>query len=391
MQHLGRQAHLTGWVGGQVLHLAGRLTDEVVGFLGPATSALAESGVGQTLLAQEPRDEHLLRRIDPSVELVLVPAQFAVTRRWAHTWSTVRRLAARHRALRAVHLHGFVPGLIAPFALRQLARSVPLVYSPHSSKAIGSLSLLGRPLWWMTRPVLSTGLAGGQAIASTSADVGAWRSLSSHEVAVAESPIEDGFFELERAESPERLVVVGGTMLANEMADMLAQLQVLLGDDEVGLRFVWAGGPLSASARERLKAANIAVVPAADAQARMDCLAQAWAFVAPPSGLGFPAHLAEAMAAGLPCVAVSTPYHLSLIRHGDTGLVGNSVAELAACLLDLVERVERRQALGANARREAMSRFTVAQFRDSFFSAYEQSVAPTSGPRVMAGARLELK
>lgn len=117
-----------GLDGGQVLHLAGRLTDEVVGFLGPASRALAEAGVRQILLAQDPEHRRLLDRLDASMELELIRHDITATGRWIHTLASVRRIVARVGPLTAVHLHGFVPGLLAPYALRRLGRDVPLVF-----------------------------------------------------------------------------------------------------------------------------------------------------------------------------------------------------------------------------------------------------------------------
>lgn len=361
--------------GGQVVHLAGALTGSVIDFVGPLTTALAEAGARQVLLAHEPADARLIERLDPSVELVLMRGDQPRLRRWMLTLSMVRSVLGRATALRAVHLHGFLPSLIAPYALRRIGQDVPLVYSPHSSKAIGSLKLLGRPLWWLTRPLVPRAPKRARAIANVTADVGAWRGLSHQAVDVVESPIAQEFFSVDHREAAFPLVVTGGSALPAEAADVLAQLQVLLHVEASSLRFAWIGATPGRPAAERLRAAGIESVEAPGAIDRSRRLAEAWAYFAPADTVGFPTQLGEAMAAGLPCLALDTPYHRSLIREGETGLLFRTVPEAVSCLARLTESSELRHRLGSQARREASSRFTERRFRDSLFAAYEQSVS----------------
>lgn len=360
--------------GGHVVHLVGRLTESVVDFIGPLTAALAEAGAHQTLLAHDPADKRLLDRLDPSVELLLVRDDIPTLRRWMGTFSTVRSVIGRASSLRAVHLHGFLPSLIAPYALRRLVEGVPLVYSPHSSKAIGSLKLLGPPLWWMTRPV-GPQLHRGRAIANVAADVLAWRGLSRQAVDVVESPIAQGFFGIKDGEAPLPRIAAGGSALPAEAADLLAQLQVLLDDEDASVRFEWIGAAPARSPAERMRAAGIESVAAADVSERARRLAGAWVYLAPADIAGFPTQLGEAMAAGLPCLARDTPYHRSLIRDGETGLLFRTASEAVTSLRLLLGSGELRQQLGSQARDEAASRFTERRFRDSLFAAYEQSVS----------------
>lgn len=374
MQQRARSDAFVDMEGGQVLHLAGRLTDEVMGFLGPTTRFLREAGARQLLVAQEPDQPRLLIGLDPSVELRLLRADLRAPH-WVQVGSMVRRLVERAEGvLRAVHLHGLVPGMLAPYVLRPLGRDVPLVISPHSSKAIGPLRMVGRPLWWMTRPLTSTG-SPTRAIATVSADVGGWRELSSGPVDIVEGPVHQAFFGVSRTEATTPRIVAAGTTLDRSAADLLAQLRILLDDDEGTIRFEWLGHSPTPAVSAVLRAAGISSVESAGPTERAAALAGAWAFVAPCGGAGFPSQLGEAMAAGIPCVSLDTPYHRSLVRHGETGLLYRTPAEAFAALEQLSCSPSLRRDIGERGRREAAARLTESQFRQALFAAYEHSVS----------------
>src|SRR6058998_3797048 len=101
---------------GVAVHLAGRMTDLVFGFLRPATAALAASGVKQVIvLIDAPEYRHLLPQFDSAVQLVLSPDEGSAWRRWQRL-AQVFRGATERDDLRAVHLHGFVPLLVCACA-----------------------------------------------------------------------------------------------------------------------------------------------------------------------------------------------------------------------------------------------------------------------------------
>ena len=96
-----------------------------------------------------------------------------------------------------------------------------------------------------------------------------------------------------------------------------------------------------------------------------------WLYVAHGRARGFPLHLAEAMAAGLPCVAIDSPMHRSLLRHGDTGLLCSDGEDMLRQVARLVDDRDLRAAMGRAARREAEQRFVQARFRDELLAAYD--------------------
>ncbi len=370
---MDQAAALPALQGGQVIHLAGKLTEDVVGFLGPLTAALADSGARQVLVAHEPREPGLIARLDPSVEVHLLPSGRSAARRWIGTWCELRALLADARALRAVHLHGFLPALLAPYALRGAVADVPVVHSSHASEALGTLRALGWPLWWMTRPVGRR--HSGRAIATVPTDVQRWRSLSAQPVDFVERPVSSAFFEVERLEAPSPLVAAG-TVGRPDGSGMVAQLKVLLNDDEASLvDFKWIGAAPGVRTAARLRAAGVDVVDAGDDETRAAHLAQAWVYLMPACGKGFPLQLGEAMAVGLPCVAVDTPTHRSLIRDGESGFLCKTTEDVVVRLRQLLGSRELRERIGQQAQLEASGRLTERCFRDSLFAAYESSVS----------------
>lgn len=352
---------------GRVLHLVGLITDEVFSFLGPATRTLSSAGVPQTvLMLDDARHRHLLPGFGEDIELVFTPTFSSRVRSWLAFLDALLGLM-RTQPPKAVHLHGFLPCLVGTYALRKLGIAVPLFYSPHGSKSL----VLFRPasavlLRWMAPSADKPNLA------SIAGRHGEGRSLSdlTHDtVRVIESPVDTVFFAAQRHETARPLIVTGSGSHGPRGAELFAQLAVLLGANDLGLSFNWIGetDPLSA---QRLAAAKVSVSGPVASTERASRLAAGWIYVAVPGVRAFPLFLAEAMAAGLPCVAFDTPAHRDLIRDGETGFLCADAPALLQRITELIDSPELRQRMGADARAEALARFAEPQFRDSLMDAY---------------------
>jgi glycosyltransferase involved in cell wall biosynthesis len=358
---------------GRVVHLVGRVTDEVFSFLGPATQALAESGVQQTVvLVDDLRFRHLLPRFHDSVELVLTPAARNPVRRWQWALEAFREVL-RAGPTKVVQLHGLLPCLIGAWVARRSGIEVALHYSPHGSTSRGPLASAGTLLRWIAwpgvpqRPALATLAAEGQAEATP----------PRHPVDLVESPVSAEFFAAARNEARRPLVVTGNHINNPRSAELFAQLAVLLGGEDLGLGFNWVG-TVDHGSMVRLKAAQVGVFQARTASERASRLAAGWVYLAPGGTSGFPSLLVEAMAVGLPCVAVDTPYHRDVIRHGETGYLCRTEQEIVHCIAQLIDSQELRLQIGQAAREEAQQRFGETTFRDSLFAAYDLPIE--SGP-----------
>jgi len=352
---------------GVVVHLAGRMTDLVFGFLGPATAALAATGVKQVVvMIDAPQFRHLLSQFDARVEIVPLPDDRLAPRRW-------RRLARAFGStverddLRAVHLHGFVPWLVCAFSAGA-RRDVPLYYSPHGSKSLDAARLFTRPALWATRAAFVPLVE--RSIASIAAEASTLQALLGHPVAVLEPPVDRRFFAQRRREAPAPLIVTSGRIEDPRSAEQVLQMAVLLGGEELRLSFNWIG-PVDAVSAVRLKAAGVGVAGVTGIAERAARLAAGWVYVAHGRSRGFPLHVAEAMAAGLPCVAIDSPMHRSVLSHGQTGMLCSDGEDMLRHVARLVDDGELRRRLGRAARREAEQRFAASRFREQVLAAYE--------------------
>jgi len=351
---------------GTVVHMTGRMTDQVHGFLGPATAALSASGVKQVVvLVDAPEFRHLLPRFDASVDLVPLPHERLAWRRWLGLARLFFQTIGRPD-VRAVHLHGFMPMVIGMLMLLcRGKRRVSVYYSPHGSKSLGALRMLTRPALWATRAALLP--LSERAIASVPVEASA---LAGFDAAVIEMPVDSVFFNAARREATAPLVLTSGRIEAPRVAELVVQMAVLMGGEDLKIHFEWIG-PVDVVSAARLKAAGAVVSPITQAEERAQRLSSGWVYVAHGRSRGFPLHLAEAMAAGLPCVAIDSPVHRGLLRHGETGFLCADAESVWRHVARLVDDPALRARLGRAARREAEQRFAHARFREALLEAYE--------------------
>jgi glycosyltransferase involved in cell wall biosynthesis len=355
-------------VPGRVVHLLERFTDEVFDLLGPTTAALSQSSVDQVVVVVDsPSRRALLARLDDSIELVLVPPQDDLITQWrslgiafAHTLG--------ERPVKAIHLHGFAASLIGEVALRKVPQAVPIFYSPHDSRTlhplrwVGTLARLVAGMFLPRRDAL--------AIGHGAPEVRALHGLSHQTVRLVEGPVSAPFFEVTGAPARHPLIIAASRTHNLRGVEAFDQLAVLLGGGVLHLSFNWIG-PVNEVSSARLKAANVGVFEAGDDAERASRLAGGWLYVALGGNRGFPLCLAEAMAAGLPCVAIDTPFHRDMVRHGETGYLCRSQTEIIDRIAQLIDTPRLRQRMGRAARTLARERFSEASFREALLSAYQ--------------------
>jgi len=352
---------------GRVVHWVGGLTDEVYSFLGPATEALAERGMAQTVIAFEDASSRRLRPLfSDAVQVVLVGPSGGPVRDWLHSLRAVRE-AVLSRQVTAIHLHGLRPSLGSTLLAPALHRGVQLYCTPHASKAL-SAPAYATALWrFVSRRVWRR--SSQRIIATMAGEFRALAATTRNAVDLVESPIADVFFEAPHREAPDPLVVTGARTPNQRCARLLAQLAVLLNDQSLRLEFDWIGA-LDPSSALRLKAAGVQVIEAGGDAERAARLGAGWIYLAGDGMRGFPVFLAEAMALGLPCVAFDSAYHRDLIRHGETGFLYRNGEQVLYHMARLLDSAALRARIGAAAREEALRRFRGEPFRQSLFCAY---------------------
>lgn len=353
--------------GDHVVHLVGRLTDAVFSFLGPVTAVNAERGIRQTVILMDaPAYRHLLPRLHPSIRLVLTSATAAPLRRLIDSHAALLT-AVQAQPTVAVHLHGMIPALLGIYAARVKRLPQAMIISPHGSRSFASVAPIRGMATWLLRP--SASKPPKLIIANSAADAKLLARLTDEPVQLIESRIDAEFFLAPRREARRPLLLTGSRAHDATAPALYAQLAVLLSEDALNVSCNWHG-TADADSLARLAAANVAVYDASTPPERAARMSSAWIYIALPGDHGFPVFLAEAMAAGLPCVVWDTPAHRELVTHRETALVCDTHQTLLTCVAELIDSRDERERLGAAARAEARERFDDQRFRDSVNSAY---------------------
>ncbi|WP_425259325.1 glycosyltransferase family 4 protein [Rubrivivax sp. RP6-9] len=353
-----------------VVHLVSQLDADIVHLLGPATAALARSGSAQTVvLIDHPGSRPWLTQLDASAALVLVAAQRNPVAQWRALGAAFAACVAEQRP-QVVHLHGFVACLLGERVLGALDSSTPAFYSPHGSSALGTLRPLATLAHLLGRS--GRGAATARAIGHGTAEADGLQGRLHRSVALIEGPVDRAYFEVGAHAARHPLVVSASRAGDVRGAEAFDQLAVLLGGDALGLAFNWIG-PVDAVAAARMHAAHVGVFSTQVHTERATRLAAAWMFVALASGRGFPLCLAEAMAAGLPCVALDTPAHRGVVLHGVTGYLCQDQAEVIARIAQLADAPGLRERLGLAGRALSLERFGQHRFEDTLLAAYGAS------------------
>ena len=350
---------------GRVVHVVGRVTDEVFSFLGPATHALGRTGRDQVVvMIDDAHHRHHVAGLHESAELVMAPRLLNPIRQW-RAMRDACHAAMGAAPLHAVHLHGFLPGLVGAQAVRAIGANVPLFFSPHGSRAIGALRGLSRLGSSLTRALLRS--ARSAAIVNVPRETQAFAHWESAEL--VESPVGEVFFAAVRNEARHPLIVTGGRAQGVRSAELLAQLAVLLSGEDLRIGFNWIG-TVDEVSRVRLKAAGVGVFDIATDAECARRLAAGWVYLAPGETRGFPLFLVEAMAAGVPCVAFDCVQHREVIREGETGYLCQSTHDMIARIAMLIDDPALRLRVGAAAKADAALRFGETEFGVKLLAAY---------------------
>jgi hypothetical protein len=327
--------------GGRVVHLVGAVSDDVFRFLARATHTLAGAGVEQSVvMIDHLRHRQHLTSFHANVDLVFSPAHRNPMTRWREMAQAFRRVLAAGPP-RVVHLHGLLPCLLGAYVVRRESVTAPVFYSPHGVR-LASLLAAARSDVTAPRPPMD----------------------------LVESPVTGAFFDVPRNEARHALVVTASRAQDARSSESFAQLAVLIGGEDLRIAFNWIG-PADPVSRTRLNAAGVGVFDTADDAERASRLAAGWVYVALVNGRGFPLFLVEAMAAGLPCVAIDSARHRDVIRSGETGYLFSSQTELLEHVARLIDAPALRQQIGDAAREEARRRFSELKFHDRLLAAYE--------------------
>jgi glycosyltransferase involved in cell wall biosynthesis len=170
-------------------------------------------------------------------------------------------------------------------------------------------------------------------------------------------------------------VVVGSLARLDEIKGLDVLLDAVAPLDTVDVVLVGEGperGALDAQARRLGLGDRLRFEPwSDDARALLPSFD---VFVLPSRNEGFPLSILEAMLAGIPVVATDVGSVAEAVVGGRTGLVvaPDDAAGLRAALAELVADPERRAAMGAAGRADALERFTAATMARQYEALYDE-------------------
>lgn len=352
-----------------VVHFAGLLNERISTFLAPTTQVISLTGLHQVVIAiDDERSPRCYDKLHPSVEIVRVSiANRSSLAGWQALTAQFEHVI-RQRSLYAVHLHGFRSCLLGGLVLATHRNSVRILYSPHSSKSLGRLRLLGTLLSRSLQTACA--LLEQTPVANSRSEAQILSKLTKRSAELIEHAVENEFFHAFRNDiGRTALVVTSGEAQTERKVDLFTQLAVLLGREDPPVRFAWIGnaGP---SARAKLRAANVRVFKTVDDSERARYLSQASIYIQTLPTDDFPLTVAQAMAVGLPCVVAEGRMHRDVITHGENGFICTNEQEFIERIALLTGSRSERDRIGIAARAEAMRRFTKQHFRESLLRLY---------------------
>jgi glycosyltransferase involved in cell wall biosynthesis len=361
----------------RVVHAIGELTDSVARFLFPAATSLHRAAVRQYVLVLkgDGQREALERRLPPGTSITVIPDGAGLVRR-SHEWLAALKHIRALGTLDVVHVHGATAlGLLAGSGGVHSARR--LVYSPHGAWDLRpSAQWRARASALLMLPIRK--LPHGWVMSCHDKSVMAADRKAPERLAVVCPPLPQAF-QLTRPLPPTPPIVLAASAgKSKPAATAVAQLGVLAAHGTTDAPVFQWSGPCDAPAARILTAAGVRIHRDEDPRARAARLSRAVAFVSPCADDGYPWHIAEAMACGVPVVALDTRRNRQLVDDGVTGFLCRTVEDMLTPVFTLIKRPEVRRSLGDAARHRVMSEFGRESFARRLLEAYGLPLAEPS-------------
>lgn len=360
-------ARLETSVDGLTVHVVGRITESVSSFLLPTLKAMQANGRMQALLYVADRyGAETVTHVPAEVAKLPVHDGSTMLSRANALYQALARLSRRHRVT-VLHVHGLLPCLAAARWLRSGDdREIDVLFSPHSSRALMAPFWMRRVIGQILR--LGMGRTKRHVIVSLQPEADLLAPFGSGPAQVVECPVSSIFFQIPRKEARRPSIMSCNLDGQRSAVERYARIAVLLNDERLGISFNWVGRA-DAGIAAILKAAGIGQFATSSDEQRAQRLSSAWIYLAPIEERGFPVRLIEAMAAGLPCVALDSPVHSSVLDDCVTGYLCADQDQLLKRVAELLDSSQVRWAMGAAARRAAAERFAEDVFSRHLLSA----------------------
>jgi hypothetical protein len=347
-----------------VLHVVALRDEVALPTLRRAAQVVATAGVPQVLLTLD------AGRSPDRAWLAELPAEVS-------TVHCARLLLGKVRALQielarissdavpyTIHLHGLTACVLGWRALKGSSLETRVLYSPHwtAFRLSWASILLGRFFRLGLTPIHSSA-----ALAGSFTEARALSRLLNRSVDVLPYTASDVFFESPRTQATPAFVVASGS--GAEAVDTIARLCVLFNSREARVPFAWLGSAARVNA-SKLRAANVQLLDGVEDAETARVLSRASLYLHLSPYEHEPHVVAQAMAAGVPCLVSDTLAHRAVIRHGETGYVCTSERDFVERMTVLLRDGAERKRLGEAARVEAEARFTLRHFESAVLRAY---------------------
>ena len=359
-----------------MLHVVGRVTESLASFLHPSLAHLDDRGLVQHVLwLDDGRLPAVMRVLPPGVGVTAVRVGRHETGGWADLRRALQGLL-RQPGVRYVHFHGLRPWLVGLSIGGAAQTHRPACFvSPHGSRLLPLLPWfmrLERHLPWCRRRPATTIISTSEVETRRLGAVGL-------DVVGGVGVVDEAFWQAPRREAAHPCVIGGAYPPSREGARRLAWLAVILSDLAPGIEFRWLGRTAPALG-DQLHAASVHCPAWGQTREVLRAMDGAWVFVASQADPRWPLMLAQAMAAGLPCVAVRTPQHMALTENGRAGLLVDDDAGLLEAVGALLDNPALRQRLGQTARESAAARYRIHYLRSELRRGYDALLQEVGDP-----------
>jgi glycosyltransferase involved in cell wall biosynthesis len=331
---------------------------------------LANAGAKQMVLysqrAETPVD--LVELFPAGVEFMQVPAARGLHLGFIRNFSQALRRLADEWKPDVVHLHSSKAGFVGRFALAALRSKVNVLYSPHGLSFLDpdrtARNAVFKSLEYLAAKTPSTAVACGCSEAQLLS------ALSGREAIMLENPVDDTFFTIDPRPTDAPVIVSVGRLSRQKAPDRFAAVARLVRQQRPDARFVWIGDG-DAHYAATLREAGCEMLGWRTQGEVAASLSTATVYLQTSLWEGLPVSVIQALAAGVPCVVQDCVGNRDAVAHESTGFVAESIDDLAARIVCLIDDSDMRAVMSARARRDARRRFGRAAFGRRVRQLYE--------------------
>jgi glycosyltransferase involved in cell wall biosynthesis len=185
----------------------------------------------------------------------------------------------------------------------------------------------------------------------------------------------------EPTDAGEPTLIFVGALTPQKQPDRFIEIVRRLRDEGRAFRAVMVGdGPLAGILTPLAAAHAVELLGSRSDVPELLRTADAFVFTSLPTGEGMPGVLIEAGLSGIPVVSTPVPGAATVLQDGRTGMiVDDSVATMAAAVGELLDRPDRRRAMGRAARTRCESEFSLDLMAERWRVALHPMVAARAG------------